>query len=308
MKVNWNRVIPAMTTQLKDDLSLDLGAQEKHVDRLVAAGVGGISVCGTIGENYLLTPAEKRQVVEVAVKTVDGRVPVLAGVAEATSNLAGQYARDCEDLGADGLMILPPLGSRVSGRESMAFLREVADASDLPIMIYNNPVSYGTDITPELFAELADQPKFVAIKESANDIRRITDTIRLTGDRYIHFAGVDDLVIESVVLGAEGYVAGMVNAFPEEVISMFDLALAGRYQEAVAIYRWMMPLLHLDNDPKLVHYTKLAQALTGLGSATVRKPRLPLDRTEAERAQRIVRTMLETRPEHSEPVRHLMNG
>lgn len=308
MKVNWNRVIPATTTQLKDDLSLDLGAQEQHIDRLVAAGVGGISVCGTIGENYALTPAEKRQVLEIAVKAADGRVPVLAGVAETTSELAGQYARDCEKLGADGLMVLPPLVSRVSGRESMAYHREVAEASGLPIMIYNNPVSYGTDITPELFAELADEPKFVAIKESANDIRRITDTIKLTGDRYIHFAGIDDLVIESVVLGAKGYVAGMVNAFPEEVVSMFDLALAGRHEEAVSIYRWMMPLLHLDNDPKVVHFTKLAQELTGLGSATVRKPRLPLDGAERARAEGIVRTMLETRPERSEALRQFASG
>ena len=296
MKVSWDRVVPATTTQFKDDGALDVPAHERHIDRLIEAGVGGVSVCGTIGENYAMSAEEKRWVVEITVKVTNGRVPVIPGLAETTAELAGAYARDCQDLGADGLMVLPPLVSRVSGDEGVVFHREVAAASDLPIMIYNNPVSYGTDITPEMFAQMADEPKFVAIKESANDIRRITDVINLTGDRYIHFAGIDDLAIESVVLGAKGYVAGMVNAFPAEVVCFFDLALAGRYDEAVSIYRWMMPLLHLDSDPKLVHCTKLAQHMAGLGSEMIRKPRLPLEGEERARVERILRKMLETRP------------
>jgi 4-hydroxy-tetrahydrodipicolinate synthase len=296
MKVNWERVFPAVSTQFKDDESLDLVPLETHLEQLIAADVGGLTVVGSVGENYALTPEEKRTVVQVAVKAARGRVPVLAGVAELTTSAACQFARDCERLGADGLMVLPALVYKADAREVAAHYRAVAGASGLPIMIYNNPVSYGVDLTPEGLAALADEPRLVALKDSSNDIRRITDTIALTGDRYILFAGVDDLAIESVVLGARGYVAGMVNAFPREVVRFFDLALAGRYREAMPIYRWLMPLLHLDMYPKFVQYIKLAQQMAGLGSEMVRRPKLTLVGEERVRISALIETVLRTRP------------
>ena len=203
---------------------------------------------------------------------------------------------DCERLGADGLMVLPALVYRADGREATTHYRAVARASGLPIMIYNNPVSYGVDLTPELLAALAEEPRFVAIKESSNDLRRITDVIALTGDRYILFAGVDDVALESVVLGARGYVAGMVNAFPAEVVRFFDLALARRHDEALALYRWLMPVLHLDNFPKFVQYIKLTQQRAGLGTEHVRPPRMRLVGDERERVLRFIDQVLTTRP------------
>ena len=296
MTVNWGRVFPAVSTQFKEDESLDLASLENHLEHLLDAGVGGLTVVGSVGENYALSPEEKRTVVKVAVKAARGRVPVLAGVAELTTSAACHFARDCERLGADGLMVLPALVYKADAREALAHYRAVAGTSGLPIMIYNNPVSYGVDITPEMFRSLADEARFVAIKDSSNDIRRITDTIALTGNRYILFAGVDDLAIESVVLGARGYVAGMVNAFPREVIAFFDLALAGRYDEAMPIYRWLMPLLHLDMYPKFVQYIKLAQQRAGLGSEMVRRPKMPLIGEEREHILDLIRQVLSTRP------------
>jgi 4-hydroxy-tetrahydrodipicolinate synthase len=297
MPVQWSRVFPAVSTPFRADESLDLPALERHLDHLIEAGVGGLTVVGSVGENYALSADEKRTVVEVTVKVARGRVPVLAGVAELTTSAAGQFARDCERLGADGLMVLPALVYRADGREAMAHYRDVARAAGLPIMIYNNPVSYGVDLTPDLLALLADEPRFVAIKESSNDLRRFTDIIALTGDRYILFAGMDDLALESVLLGARGFVAGLVNAFPAEVVRFFDLALARRYDEALALYRWLMPVLHLDNSPKFVQHTKLAQQRAGLGSECVRRPRMALVGEEREHVLRIIDQVLATRPQ-----------
>ena len=219
-----------------------------------------------------------------------------ADVAECSTALACRFAEDAQELGLDGLMVLPAMVYKSDSRETMAHFRAVAQASDLPVMCYNNPVSYGVDITPEMFLELADEPTLVAIKESSDDPRRVTDLINLCGDRYILFCGVDDLVVETVLLGVTGWVAGLVNAFPEESVRLFNLSMAGQWEEARALYRWFTPLLHLDCHVKLVHYIKLAQAMAGLGSETLRAPRLPLEGEERARIAAIIQQGLDARP------------
>src|SRR5436190_14516848 len=217
---------------------------------------------------------------EMAKRVVKGRVQLLSGVAENSTTLACRYARDMEKMGIDGLMVLPAMVYKSDPRETIHHFRTVAKATDLPILCYNNPVSYGVDITPAMFAELADEPKFVAIKESSENVRRITDLKNVCGDRYLLFCGVDDLVLESLLLGAVGWVSGLVNAFPAENCLLWDLAIAGRWDEAREVYRWYTPLLHLDTHVKLVQYIKLAAQECGLGSEAVRAPRLPLDGEE----------------------------
>ncbi|MFI4987655.1 MAG: dihydrodipicolinate synthase family protein, partial [Alphaproteobacteria bacterium] len=251
---------------------------------------------GTVGENTALEPEEKRAVMRAALEASKGRVPVLSGVAECSTALACRYAADMEKLGAQGLMVLPAMVYKSDSRETLAHFRAVARASALPIMIYNNPISYGVDVTPEMFAELAGEKTVVALKESSDNVRRITDIVNVCGERYILFCGVDDLVLESVMLGVTGWVAGLVNAFPAESVRLYELAAAGRYAEARALYRWFMPILHLDCHTKLVQYIKYAQHLAGLGSETVRPPRLILDGEERARIGAIVRGALESRP------------
>jgi 4-hydroxy-tetrahydrodipicolinate synthase len=296
MTVQWQGVFPAATTQFKSDLSLDLAATAAHLEKLIAAGVHGLIMLGTVGENCSLEYAEKLDVLRTAVRQAEGRVPVLTGVAECTTALACRFAADAQKAGAAGLMVLPAMVYKSDPRETLAHFRAVAKASDLPIMCYNNPVSYGVDITPAMFADLADEPKFVAIKESSENVRRITDLTNTCGDRYQVLCGVDDLVLESIVLGAVGWVSGLVNAFPAENRLLWDLAKAGRYDEARAVYRWYTPLLHLDTHVKLVQYIKLAMAETGMGSETVRAPRLPLAGEERERILKIIRDAIKTRP------------
>ncbi|HEV7225913.1 MAG TPA: dihydrodipicolinate synthase family protein [Pirellulales bacterium] len=296
MTVPWRGVFPAATTQFHSDQSLDLEATAKHLELMLAAGVHGLIVLGTVGENCSLEYEEKLRVLRMAVERVAGRVPVLSGVAECSTALACRFAADAERAGADGLMVLPAMVYKSDPRETLAHFRAVAQAGGLPIMCYNNPVSYGVDITPAMFAELADEPKFAAIKESSENVRRITDLKNLCGERYLLFCGVDDLVLESLVLGADGWVSGLVNAFPDENRLLWDLATAGRYEEAVKIYRWYTPLLHLDTHPKLVQYIKLAMAELKLGTETVRAPRLPLIGREREEILAIIRRGIETRP------------
>ncbi|HEU4753219.1 MAG TPA: dihydrodipicolinate synthase family protein [Armatimonadota bacterium] len=293
----WKGVFPAVTTQFRPDFSLDLDATARHLEVLIQAGVQGLVMLGSLGENTTLEPEEKREVVRLALETSRGRVPVLSGVAECSTAAACRYARDMEALGADGLMVLPAMVYRSDPRETLAHFRAVAAASGLPIIAYNNPIGYGVDLTPEMFAELADEERIVAIKESSADVRRITDLINLLGDRYTLFTGVDDLVLESVLLGAEGWIAGATLAFPREGQHLWDLAAAGRWDEARALYRWLMPLLHLDIGPKFVQKIKLAVQECGLGSERVRPPRLPLVGAEREQALAVIRRGLETRPE-----------
>lgn len=292
----WTGVFPAAVTQFRDDQSLDVPATVANVERMMSAGIHGLVMLGTVGENCSLQREEKLAVLQAAVKCAAGRIPVLTGVAEYTTAFACEFAQAAARFGAAGLMVLPAMVYKSDPRETISHFRAVAKATDLPIMIYNNPVTYGVDVPPELFAELADVPNIVAIKESSEDPRRITDLRNLHGDRFILFAGVDDLALESVMLGAEGWVSGLVNAFPEENRRLWDLATAGDYSKARELYRWYTPLLHLDTHPKLVQYIKLAMAVRGFGSEMVRAPRLPLVGEERERIVGLVRRSLETRP------------
>lgn len=296
MTVDWAGVFPAATTQFTSDQELDLEATKLHLERLIEAGVHGLVILGTLGENTALDGAEKRAVLAAAREAVGGRVPLLSGVAECSTAMACRFARQAAEIGIDGLMVLPAMVYKSDPRETLHHFRGVARASDLPIMCYNNPVSYGVDITPEMFAELADQPTIVAIKESSDDTRRLSDIVSRCGGRYVLFCGVDDLALEAAMLGAVGWVAGLVNAFPEETLRLWSLATAGRYEEARALYRWFMPVLHLDCNVKLVQYIKLAQAMAGLGAETVRGPRLILEGDERRRIAEIIQTALDSRP------------
>jgi len=297
MTIDWRGVFPALMTEFKADESLDLEATARHIEAMLAASCTGLVMLGTLGENTSLSPDEKRAVIEMAVATVAGRVPVISGVAEYTTPLACTYARDMERLGADGVMVLPPMVYKTDPRETLTHFRTVAGASGLPIMIYNNPVSYGTDVSPAMFAQLADVKTIVAVKESSDDPRRLTDIANTCGDRFVLFCGVDDIIVESVAVGAVGWVAGLVNAFPEETVRLFELAREGDFARARALYRWFMPLLHLDTDAKLVQLIKLANAMTGLGSEMVRAPRLTLEGEERAAVEALIAGAIETRPQ-----------
>lgn len=296
MNVNWHGVFPAATTQFKSDQSLDLSATMKHLDSMIGAGVHGMIMLGTVGENCSLEYREKLDVLKAAVEHIAGRVPVLTGVAECTTALACRFAADAKKIGINGLMVLPGMVYKSDPRESTTHFRTVAKATDLPIMIYNNPVSYGVDVTPEMFRELADEPNFVAIKESSENVRRITDLKNVCNDRYLLFCGVDDLVLESIVLGIDGWVSGLVNAFPAENRLLWDLAMSGKLAEALKVYRWYTPLLHLDTRVKLVQCIKLANQECGYGTETVRAPRLPLAGAERDEVLGIIRRAIKTRP------------
>jgi dihydrodipicolinate synthase/N-acetylneuraminate lyase len=297
MKVSWGGVFPAITTQFRQDQSLDLAATAKHMEALIRSGIHGVVLLGTVGENTALEYEEKLAVLKEMKQVVAGRIPVLTGVAEYTTPLACRFARDAEKIGLDGLMVLPGMVYKSDERETITHFRAVARASGLPVMIYNNPVSYSVDVSPEGFAQLADEKTVVAIKESSENVRRITDLVNIVGDRYILFAGVDDLVLESMVLGAQGWISGLVNAFPVENRALWDLATTNQWEEARKLYRWYTPLLHLDTKVKLVQYIKLAMQEVGLGSEMVRAPKLTLVGAEREEILKIVRQAVATRPE-----------
>lgn len=297
MAIQWRGVFPAAITHYRPDQSLDIPATLQHVDQMIAAGIHGLIMLGSVGENAVHEYNEKMEVLEETVAHVAGRVPVLSGVAECSTQMACRFAEDAASLGVDGLMVLPVMIYRSDPRETLFHFQQVADASDLPIMIYNNPPAYGVDIKPEMFSELGDNPKFAAIKESSDNPRRITDIINLYGDRFALLCGVDDLVLESLLLGAVGWVSGLVNAFPAENRLLWDLATAGRWEEAREVYRWYTPLLHLDTHVKLVQYIKLAASMCGYGSELTRAPRLPLVGEERDRVVAIIETAIATRPQ-----------
>jgi 4-hydroxy-tetrahydrodipicolinate synthase len=266
----WQGVFPAITTQFKRDQSIDLEATARHANALIDSGVAGLIVLGSLGENQPMRREEKRRVIEAMVKEVRGRVPVLSGVAESSCDEACAYVRDVEKLGVDGVMLMPAMLYKGDERETLAHFRTVARATGLPIMIYNNPLSYANDVTPEMFAELAAQKNFVALKESSGDVRRITDLRNTVGDRYAIFTGVDDLALEACILGIDGWVAGSGIAFPKENQYFWQLTRDGQWDKARAFYRWFTPLLHLDTHPKFVQYIKLAVQECGLGREWVR--------------------------------------
>lgn len=296
MKPYWQGVFPAVTTQMHRNGSLDLDATAQHLEVLIDSGVRGLVMDGSLGENQSLEPEEKRAVVELAVGVTRGRVPVLSGVAETSTAAACRFARDCTRLGADGFMVMPAMVYRGDEREILAHFRAVAKATDAPLMIYNNPLSYWNDVTPELFARLADVDSIVALKESSGDTRRITDLRNVVGDRFAIFTGVDDLALEAAVLGIDGWVAGIGLAFPYENQHLWDLTQRGRWDEARALYRWYTPLLHLDIGPKFVQCIKLAVQEAGLGTEWVRAPRLPLAGAERARVLDVIRRGIAARP------------
>ncbi|MBV6416656.1 MAG: 4-hydroxy-tetrahydrodipicolinate synthase [Steroidobacteraceae bacterium] len=296
MTVPWRGVFPAMTTQFRRDESLDLDATGRHIETMIDSGAEGVVMLGSLGENAALAPEEKRQVVAMALEVAARRVPVIATVVETSTAAARQYARDMERLGVDGLMLLPAMIYRADAREVMLHYRDVARATQLPIICYNNPLAYNVDITPAMFAGLAEVPNFVAIKESSGDVRRITDLRNTVGDRYVLFAGVDDLVLESAALGIDGWIAGIGLAIPAENQRLWDLAAAGEIGAARALYRWFTPLAHLDTHVKFVQYIKLAIQVAGLGSEWVRAPRRPLIGEERRRILKVIETGLANRP------------
>ncbi len=296
MNVDWRGVFPAVPTQFHEDFSLDLPATQKHVEALLENGVHGIIMLGTIGENCSISPEEKVAVLKATKEVVGDTVPLLNGVAEFTTQTACETAQAAESVGVDGLMVMPGMVYHSDARETVQHFRTIAAATSLPIMCYNNPPVYRVDITPAMFQELADVENIVCIKEAAGDVRRITDLFNALGDRYLIFAGLDDVALESIMLGCSGWISGLVDAFPRENGLLWDAAMAGDYQRALEVYRWYMPMLHFDSVPKLVQYIKLASSEMGYGTETVRAPRLPLVGDEREEALRIIHTCAATRP------------
>ena len=294
--VDWCGVFPAVPTQFKDDFSLDIPATRQHLQSLLDNGIHGLIMLGTIGENCSLSLDEKVEVLKMTVEVAKGKVPILNGVAEFTTQGACDTARAAEQAGVDGLMVMPAMVYNSDGRETVHHFRTVAGATRLPIMCYNNPPVYRVDITPEMFQEMSDVENIVCIKEASGDVRRITDLFNALGDRYLIFSGLDDVALESIMLGCTGWISGLVDAFPRENRLLWDAALARDYQQALEIYRWYMPMLHFDSHPKLVQYIKLTCAELGYGTETVRAPRLPLVGEERERILQIVRQCVATRP------------
>ena len=295
-RVSWEGVFPAVTTQFHDDLSLDIDATAKVMDGLIRDGVSGLIVCGSVGENTSLERKEKVAIMETAKSVAKGRVPVLCGIAEFTTAFAVETAKEAARVGIDGVMVMPALVYSSKPHETAAHFRAVASATDLPVMLYNNPPIYKNDVTPDILASLADCETIVCFKESSGDTRRFTDLRNILGDRFVLFAGLDDVVVESIMVGATGWVSGLSNAFPREGETLFRLARAGRYAEAMSLYRGFMPLLHLDARPDLVQCIKLCEHIMGRGTHLTRPPRLALDAQETAEIEALMKTALANRP------------
>ena len=294
--INWSGVFPAVSTQFRSDFSLDLEATHRVVSNLVNDGVSGLVVCGSVGENTSLSAQEKLAVIEVAKDAARGKVPVIAGIAEFTTAFAQDMAQQAAKAGVDGIMVMPALVYSSKPHETAAHFRSVAAATDLPIMVYNNPPIYKNDVTPDILISLADCDNIVCFKDSSGDTSRFIDLRNTVGDRFVLFAGLDDAVVESIAVGAEGWISGMSNAFPREGETLFRLAKQQRFDEALALYRWFMPLLHLDARPDLVQCIKLCEELVGRGSAVTRPPRLTLEGETRRQVVAIVEQALAQRP------------
>src|SRR5688572_7673512 len=278
MKLNWRGVLPAITTPFNEDLSVDHTFLAEHARWMVVEGSIGLVPVGSLGEAATLSPAEKRRVLSTCVGAVGDKVPVVAGISALGTREAVQLAQDARDLGCRGLMVLPPYVYSTDWREMKAHVSAVLAATDLPCMLYNNPVAYRTDFLPEHVAELAAAfPQLEAVKESSTDVRRVTALRSLLGDRIEILVGVDDALVEAVDAGATGWIAGLVNAFPAESVALHKLAIEGRKEEARTLYRWFLPLLRMDTVPRFVQLIKLVQERVGRGSARVRPPRLEVE-------------------------------
>jgi len=284
-KSDFRGVFPAITTKMTSDQEVDLAAVKADVAYQIAAGVDGVIVCGSLGEASSLTREEKLAIARVAIEAAAGRKPILLTIAEA------------EKLGIEGLMVLPAMRYLADDREVVAHYRAIAAASNLPIIIYNNPIAYGIDVSKEMLLEMADEPKFVAIKESTGDTRRINETLAALGDRYQLLTGVDDLALESLILGCSGWIAGLVVAFPRETVAIYRLVEEGRIPEALEIYRWFLPLLHMDIGPKFVQNIKLVETIVRGTSPVTRAPRLALVGAEEAQVRAVTEAGLKSRPD-----------
>ena len=296
MKINWQGVYPAITTKFDSSDSLDLDLFEKNIQFQLEAGIDGIILGGTLGEASSLREDEKTTLVKRTLEIVDGKIPVTLNIAEQTTTGAIAVAENASKLGADGLMMLPPMRYKADDRETVTYFSEVAKSTSLPIMIYNNPVDYKIMVTPDMFEELSQYENIEAIKDSTRDTTNLTGMINRFGDRYKILCGVDTLAMEYLALGASGWVAGLVCAFPKETVAIYRLMQAVRLDEAREIFRWFLPLLELDIHPKLVQYIKLAESKVGIGSEHVRAPRLTLTGKERDEVLSIIEDGIASRP------------
>ena len=299
MEVKWKGVYPAVTTKFTEALQLDIPAFINNLEAQIAAGVDGVIIGGSLGEASTLTFDERRQLVKAALGMGHNNIPIILNIAERSTKDAIDLAQLAETTGAHGLMLLPPMQYKADSFETVAFFKAVAESTSLPIMLYNNPHDYKIPVTFPMMEELAKVDNIQAIKESSRDVTNVTRFKTAFGDRYQVLCGVDTLALECLAAGADGWVAGLVNAFPRETVVIYQLVKAGRLTEAIKIYRWFMPLLELDIHPKLVQYIKLAEVAAQLGTEPVRPPRLPLVGEERERILEIIRTGVEQRPDLS---------
>ena len=297
MAISWKGIYPALTTQFTKDDELDFPLFEKNLRAQVDAGIDGIILGGTLGESSVLTTGEKEKLVKFAIEKVAGKIPVILNIAEGSTREALEQVEYAKSWGAEGLMALPPMRYKSDHRETVQWFTTIANATELPIIIYNNPVDYKTLITLEMFDELNDCKNIEAVKESTRDVTNVTRMRNRFGERYKILCGVDTLAMEELCLGADGWVAGLVCAFPKETVAIYRLVKAGRIEEAAKIYRWFMPLLELDLHPKLVQYIKLAAEQEGIGSEAVRAPRLALEGEERKSILKIINDGINTRPE-----------
>lgn len=296
MKIDWKGVMPAVTTKFTEDDKLDLDLFEHNLLAQIEAGVSAIILGGTLGEASTLTKVEKNTLTDKAVEVANGQVPIIVNIAEQTTRGAIKAAARAERHGASGLMMLPPMRYKATDYETVAFFKAVAKSTDLPIMVYNNPIDYGVEVNLDMFEELIALDNIQAVKESTRDLTNVTRLRNQFGGRLKILCGVDTLALESLLMGADGWVAGLVCAFPEETVAIYKLAKAGRIKEARTIYQWFMPLLELDISPQLVQNIKLAEVATKLGSEYVREPRLPLQGAERSRVVQVIEQGLSNRP------------
>ncbi|MBN8673908.1 MAG: dihydrodipicolinate synthase family protein [Chitinophagales bacterium] len=296
MSFEWKGVFPALTTKFTNKDELDLPLFEKNLQAQVAAGIHGVILGGTLGEASVLTTTEKERLVKFAIEKLNGKLPVVLNIAEGSTKVALEQAALAKVWGAAGLMLLPPMRYKADDRETVTYFKTIADSTDLPVMIYNNPVDYKIEVTLDMFDELRVCKNITAIKESTRDVTNVTRLINRFGDRYKILCGVDTLAMEELCLGADGWVAGLVCAFPKETVMIYELVKAGKIAEATKIYRWFMPLLELDIHPKLVQYIKLAEMQAGIGSEYVRAPRLVLEGAERERILKLINDGIAKRP------------
>ncbi len=300
MKIEWRGVIPAITTGFKEDLSIDYEFVGKHCQWLIESGCTAIVALGSLGEAATLTHAEKSQLLRTCVKALGNRAPVIAGISALSTAKALSLVKTAEDEGCSGLMVLPPYVYLGDWRETKAHVTAILKSTKLPCMLYNNPIAYTIDFLAHQVQELVEEnSNLEAIKESSSDVRRVTALRALIGDRLKILVGVDDAIVESIAMGAVGWIAGLVNAFPKESVDLFDLAANGRADDAFELYRWFLPLLRMDTVPKFVHLIKLAQEEVGMGNSRVRPPRLQLVGAELEQARQTIRDALAHRPQQS---------